>query len=209
MKKILFILLVTFTASSSLAQNSALDKWAGKTTSSQKSPNSENTQDKYGSGAVPVKNGVVTFTMINQVEGKSSSELFSSAKVMIAEMFKSAKDVIQSEDKDSGIIICKGNVKIVSAFLTDLMEFTLKISCKDNRYKVDLYNISLIIGYGDTNPIYQDCNKTIIDEIAIKDGKAKKTGGGKQRREVIDKKDEIFSIIKKEMEKSTPKEEEW
>lgn len=169
-----------------------------------------NPNDKYGVGAVPVKNGIVTFTMINQSKGESKSDLYASAKVMIAELFNSANDVIQSDDKDNGIIVCKGNAKIEGMFTTDLMEFTLKVSCKDERYKIDLYNISLTLGYGDKNPILQNCNQTIIDEVALKNGKVKKIGGGKQRRMVIDKKDEIFASITEKMKNQIVEtEEEW
>lgn len=165
-------------------------------------------QDKYGPGTVPVKDGIVVFTMIEEVEGKTKDQLFSSSKAMIAELFTSAKDVIQSEDKDSGVIICKGNAKIVEPFTTNLMEFTLKTSCKDGRYKVDLYNITLKIGADTSSPIPQNCNETIIDEFALRNGVVKKTGGGKQRRMVIDKKDEIFSRIKNKISKSST-EEDW
>lgn len=165
-------------------------------------------QDKYGVGSVPVKDGVVTFTTINEISTKTKDQLYSSAKMMIAEMFKSAKDVIQSDDKDSGVIICKGNAKIPKAFITYLMEFTLKISCKDGKYKADLYDITLQIGCGDPNPIFQNCNETIIDEVAMKNGEIKKNGGGKQRRIVIDKKDEIFETIKQKMS-NTSVEENW
>lgn len=168
----------------------------------------QNQDDKYGIGAVPVNDGVVTFTLINQLQDKTKDELYSSAKVMITDMFKSAKDVIQSEDKEAGIIICKGNTKIQGAFNTDLMEFTLKIACKDGRYKIDLYNITLTIGYGGSSPIHQNCNETIIDSVALKDGKVKKLGGGKQRRMVIDQKDKIFTIITEKMSKRTS-EEDW
>ena len=166
-------------------------------------------QDKSGPGAVPVKDGVVTFTMINQVEGKTKSQLYSSAKIIIADVFRSAKDVIQSDDKESGIMICKGNTKIQNALTTDLMEFTLKIACKDGRYKIDLYNITLTLGYGDDSPIFQDCNETIIDDVALKNGKVKKMGGGKQRRMVIDEKDKIFALITDRMAKSTQEDEDW
>lgn len=163
---------------------------------------------EYGPGAVPVKNGVVTFSEVVKREGISQSDLYASAKTTIAEIFKSAKDVIQSDDKESGIIICKGNSEITEPFINNLMEFTLKLSCREGRYRIDLYDILLTVGYGGNMPMTFKADNTIIDEKALKNGTIKKKGEGKQRKMIIDEKNRIFSLIKDKMNQ-TSVEEEW
>lgn len=166
-------------------------------------------QDKYGLGAVPVKDGVVIFSEIVPINGESKEGIYSKAKLAITDIFKDSQKVIQLDDKDNGIVVCKGTSVIHDPLVTSLMEFTLKISCKDERVKIDIYNIALTIGYGSTPSYYRDCNQTITDEVSFKNGKLKKQGEGKQRRMVIDRKDEIFASIISKLTRDTTAEEDW
>lgn len=165
---------------------------------------------KYGAGAVPVKNGVVVFTIIGKADRATKDQLYTRAKMALAEMFVSAKDVIQMDSRDDGIIIVKGKTEIITnsfmAKIKDIMSFTLKISVKDGKYKCDLYDITLELQPGTKNAV-KCYGENIVDEKALnKDGECKKTGYGKQRRMIIDEKDRIFDIIISKMSYSDPTE---
>ena len=82
-----------------------------------------------------------SYVGVEQVESASAKVLQGRAKLLVAEAFKSAKDVIQLDDGDAGILIVKGNiVPVVKAPLMGSIDygfvrFTLKIQVKDGRYK--------------------------------------------------------------------------
>jgi hypothetical protein len=81
------------------------------------------------------------FTLID-TSYKSKDELFSSSLSWIAINFKSAKDVIQLEDRASGRIIVKGFFSIEGASGlfgpsgTDNIHFQITIDIKDQKYRI-------------------------------------------------------------------------
>jgi hypothetical protein len=80
----------------------------------------------------------------------TQNELYLRAKEWMARNFKSAKDVIQMEDKEAGIIIGKGYFSLREGKSCKIY-FTLKIQVKNNRYKYwfsDFYHdCSPFVGY--------------------------------------------------------------
>lgn len=70
----------------------------------------------------------------------TKQELYIIAKSWIANSFKSAKDVIQLDDKESGRIILKGifnlPVKGVWTTLYDYIHFTATIDIKEGKYRI-------------------------------------------------------------------------
>lgn len=100
--------------------------------------------------AVPLKplpfaptTGKLLYTEVVQVPGVSQAELYARAKLWFANTFKSAKDVVQAEDKDAGIIQGTGfqDITVVSMGLPvrEKLWYTIKIALKEGRYK---YNIT-------------------------------------------------------------------
>ena len=80
---------------------------------------------------------------------ESKDILYSKSKIFISEMFKSAKDVIQLDDKENGIILVKGVIKESFSYSLQSLDyyfsFTMKIYVKDNKYRIvisDVYNSS-------------------------------------------------------------------
>ncbi|WP_319231666.1 DUF4468 domain-containing protein [Draconibacterium orientale] len=89
----------------------------------------------------PVYEGVIT------KENTNKTELFLKLKEWVAISFKSAKDVIQFEDKEIGKIVSKGNssysINNGTTILNETVYFTLTLETKDNRFKYTLEFTSL------------------------------------------------------------------
>ena len=85
--------------------------------------------------------GLVIIDNITKSEGLSKNELYSRAKVWIASNFNSSTDVIKLDDKENGIVIVKGLFNFSTTGIFGLPEdrncfFTLKIYCKEGRFRV-------------------------------------------------------------------------
>ena len=86
--------------------------------------------------------GEIVFSEVVKCDSVKKDELFIRAKTFFANTFVSSKEVIQFEDKESGQIIGKGLSSIESGLLLLKMHFTIKVTCKENRYKYEIYNFS-------------------------------------------------------------------
>lgn len=79
-----------------------------------------------------------------QAKGKSVAEIYASVKVWVATVFNSANDVIQMDDAQNGIMICKGrfhykapggvNLRSMSGYV----DYTMKVQVREGRYKVTI-----------------------------------------------------------------------
>jgi hypothetical protein len=83
------------------------------------------------------------------VPSKSRDQIFEGSKIWIAQSFKSANNVIQYADKETGSIIGKGNIQYpcdgfidCGAFGNDKVNFTIKIDSKDNKARVVISDIT-------------------------------------------------------------------
>lgn len=84
---------------------------------------------KVISDTFPTYQGVVTTKI-------PAKDLYTKAKLWIAENFKSANDVIQLDSPETGSIICKGIYVQNAGTLTEFRgHFTFKIEAKDNRFR--------------------------------------------------------------------------
>jgi outer membrane lipoprotein-sorting protein len=77
---------------------------------------------------------------------KSKQELYSNAKSFIAETWKSAKDVIQNDDQEGGLIILKGISTQNFSFNTSnnvyyVYRYTMKIYVKENKTRVVISDV--------------------------------------------------------------------
>jgi hypothetical protein len=78
----------------------------------------------------------------------TKNQIYNFTKVFIAEYWKSAKEVIQSEDKESGEIFIKGKTKqMANIGLGQHLDFwyvySVKFMMKDNKFKITVYNVKL------------------------------------------------------------------
>ncbi|MCK9203427.1 MAG: DUF4468 domain-containing protein [Bacteroidales bacterium] len=91
--------------------------------------------------------GIITYTEVVQVPGKTKDEIYFASKTFIATTFRSAKDVIQLDDKENGELIVKGNFKECVGMsmrswgnCDQIVSFTLNIQTKDGRFKYKIDN---------------------------------------------------------------------
>lgn len=90
----------------------------------------------------------LSFTKVVQADNKSKSELYPIIKTWVASSFKSARDVIQLDDENNGILVCRGSFDykcpggINYMYIAGYVTYTLKIQVKDGRYKVDMSKFS-------------------------------------------------------------------
>ena len=83
------------------------------------------------------------------VPNKTNDQIFEGSKIWIAESFKSANNVIQYADKETGSIIGKGSIQYpcdgftdCGAFGNDKVNFTIKIDSKDNKARVNISDVT-------------------------------------------------------------------
>lgn len=89
--------------------------------------------------------GSVAYTQVIKIDSVNAAQLYAKAKIWIADEFRSAKDVIQFDDKELHTVIVKGVDQFYIKGLVGNNEpagwinFSMKIECKDEKYK---YTIS-------------------------------------------------------------------
>jgi hypothetical protein len=83
------------------------------------------------------------------IENTSKDVIFERSKIWMAKSFKSANNVIQYANKETGSIIGKGNIAYpcsgfmdCEAFRTSNVNFTIKIDTKENKARVTFEDIS-------------------------------------------------------------------
>lgn len=182
---------------------------------------------RYGPGTMPFNDaGEVVFSKVVQVDETSADDLFTATRIYITEAFKSANDVIQLDDQVNKILIAKGwrEQKSQSSFMNSFagvpyqVYFTLKVQCRDGRYKIDVYQLkghqrahsSGGQHFAETNVAAELCT----DDACIKpNGKIKTSGYGFWRRIVIDAAHATLADteagIARNLQGATASEEEW
>jgi hypothetical protein len=70
----------------------------------------------------------------------SKTELYVRAKAFLANSFNSLQHVIQMDDKEAGVIICKGSMDVLSKGTFGIkyinnVDFTIKIDIKEGKYR--------------------------------------------------------------------------
>ncbi|MVZ67397.1 DUF4468 domain-containing protein [Sphingobacterium sp. DK4209] len=101
---------------------------------------------------LPIVNDKIVYERIIESPNLSKPELYAACKRFIANTFKSAKSVIQTEDENTGLIICKGNTildypKTRNSLIVTGMpvggrkSFTMQFENKEGRCRVKIYDI--------------------------------------------------------------------
>ncbi|WP_210516452.1 DUF4468 domain-containing protein [Hymenobacter terricola] len=82
---------------------------------------------------------LVTYTGVVEVPGTSQAQLYSRAYEWVVKSYKSAPDVLQMQDKESGKIILKGNTHaLIRGRDGGIVNHTFSIYLKDGKYKYDV-----------------------------------------------------------------------
>jgi len=98
----------------------------------------------------PYKDGRIVYETVKEIPGVSKTKIFGASKKWMADSFKSANHVIQSEDEPTGQIIGKGKTMITYVKKGALfgagynLEFTIQVDCKDGKYRIRIYDIKKI-----------------------------------------------------------------
>jgi hypothetical protein len=84
-----------------------------------------------------------------ELQGKTKDQLYKNVRKWFVDVFKSSKDVIQSEDKEGGQIIGKGwfnttvgkngAFSIATKYKVDV---SIQIDCRDGKYRYRIYDIA-------------------------------------------------------------------
>ncbi len=100
------------------------------------------------SAPAPDPNSPLEFSDVVQVEGVSTTELYTRAKLWFAEAFRDSKHVLEVEDKEAGLLVGKGTMPyepssiMQSGGMKGHISFTVKIMIKDGRYKYSISNFT-------------------------------------------------------------------
>lgn len=86
------------------------------------------------------ESGEFHFKQVFEVDN-NQDEIYTVIKKWIATNFKDSQEVIQLDTKEN--IVCKGNFSVRKGKFTDVIDFTMDVAIKDNRYKIEIYNLSL------------------------------------------------------------------
>lgn len=97
---------------------------------------------------------VVKFEKVDSVD-KTKAQIYSATKMFIAERWNSAKDVIQNDDKDGGIIILQGIVKVKQSFFIDvyayIYKYTITFRMKDRKFRISINDVYCSDAYFDNS----------------------------------------------------------
>jgi hypothetical protein len=94
------------------------------------------------------ENGQLCYSEVVYVDSLKKNQLYLNAKQFFNDSFSTVKDVIHSDDNESAVVTGRvfNFVPIESnptfKDMPEQMWYTLKIHCKDGRYKYEIYDIS-------------------------------------------------------------------
>lgn len=87
----------------------------------------------------PVKDGKVMYELTDSAQA-TQKDLHTRAMAWFANAFRDSKEVIQVSDENS--IIGKGNFSFEQAMVPFLIQFSVKVNVKDNKYRIQFYDIT-------------------------------------------------------------------
>lgn len=135
---------------------------------------------------LPIVDDKIVYEKIVEAPDLSKSELYAACKKFVANAFKSAKNVIETEDESTGLIICKGNTiidypqsrnsLIVSGMnVGGRKSFTMQFENKEGRCRVRIYDI-----FEDNSNLQYGTNHT-LEEIIFDLAKRANSSTGKNK----------------------------
>jgi hypothetical protein len=102
-----------------------------------------------GAGCTKIVETDRTFDGVFEVPSTPKDKIYSSTKIWIAETFRSAKAVIEYDNKEEGTLIGNGVIKYPCSGLDAMVKgdwsasFTMRVDVKDNKFKITFTNIGL------------------------------------------------------------------
>lgn len=100
-------------------------------------------------GMQPIAEADRTFNAVFETPGSSKDKIFTATKVWIAENFRSAKAVIEYENKEEGTLIGNGVIPYPCSGLDCVAKgnwtvpFTMRVDMKEQKFKLTFTNISV------------------------------------------------------------------
>lgn len=97
----------------------------------------------------PITEADRTFERVVEAPGYSKDQIFEATKIWIAENFRSAKAVLEYENKEAGTIIGNGAVRYPCSGMECIGKgnwkvlFTMRTDMKDNKFRLTFSNIQL------------------------------------------------------------------
>lgn len=89
--------------------------------------------------------GRITFQAVVAAEGVSADDLYSRAKLWAATTYRSAKTVVDLEDRDAGRLMVKGRMTIPYAGLSSMdIRYQVLVEVKDGRFRYTLTDLELV-----------------------------------------------------------------
>lgn len=161
--------------------------------------------ERYLTGAVPVVNGKVVFTLDIDVPGKNAEEIFETVYAFLDEQ---AKEELQKEE--SGITLFNKKEHVVAARYSEWLQFkkntimldqtefnyTIIANCSDGHLTMTMERLNYVYEENRPDGIKASAETWITDERALNKKKDKLAPvTGKFRRKTIDRKDQIFNDI--------------
>lgn len=98
-------------------------------------------------GSQPVADEDRTFERVVEAPGYSKEQIFNGTKIWIAENFKSAKAVLEYENKDEGTLIGNGIISYPCSGLGCIdkehwkVPFTMRVDIKDQKFRLTFINL--------------------------------------------------------------------
>jgi hypothetical protein len=101
------------------------------------------TFNSYSQEELPTKDGIITYSQVIKLDSTFTKDiLYANAKRWFVATYKSANDVIQLDDKESGEITGKGVFAIDYFTRKPFISHTVTILVKNGRYKYTITNFS-------------------------------------------------------------------
>lgn len=100
-------------------------------------------------GLAPVDKSQLTFDRIVEAPGMTKDQIYDGTRMWIAENFRSAKAVLEYENKEAGTLIGNGSMQYPCAGLDCLAKndwvthFTMRVDIKDGKFKVSFSNLRI------------------------------------------------------------------
>lgn len=96
---------------------------------------------------MPFSNGKLIYTEVVNASSLNKLDLYKNGKQWFVDTFKSPRNVIQSEDKEDGLIVGKGMVYVSYKSMIGVNNlensFSIKLECKDGKYRYSFYDMSI------------------------------------------------------------------
>jgi hypothetical protein len=83
----------------------------------------------------------ISFIRIVELPGTPKNQIYTRAREWFTFRYPDAKEVLQMEDADNGVLVGKAYRTFNVGLLTERMQYTIKIYVKDNKYKAEITNI--------------------------------------------------------------------